>query len=364
MKRCPQCNRTYADDTLSFCLEDGGVLSAPYDEEETVAFSKEQPPGQTDPNFRSDKSVATVIAKSPHTSPPQVMETSRTGGSLNPHLIYAVAGMIAVFGVAGIAFLFTRNANDNAARQTNQPINSARTVANTNAPKPIALTKFVQPTETSKPNCVVSYTAGSCWTVQPSTLRPCSRLSTPNPSASVSSDGSSATLVVPANMAQGVKAQDESGNSFTLRDGEWFEIVADGQTSFSGDHPCASPEGVTEWYDPFVDSPFVRNVGGLEFSIGSLQTNRFFASNYYRNRAEVGGVPVFRLIDRSSGYSGSGAFNVTIRKIDEYSQLNTPPAKRSTTPAPNTGKNNVPTTRQLQDELLREAKRIEDAANR
>jgi hypothetical protein len=26
MKRCPQCNRTYSDDALSFCLDDGSPL--------------------------------------------------------------------------------------------------------------------------------------------------------------------------------------------------------------------------------------------------------------------------------------------------------------------------------------------------
>lgn len=29
MKICPTCNRTYTDDTLSFCLQDGSTLSAP-----------------------------------------------------------------------------------------------------------------------------------------------------------------------------------------------------------------------------------------------------------------------------------------------------------------------------------------------
>src|SRR5438094_8357698 len=27
MKRCPQCNRTYTDDALSFCLDDGSPLT-------------------------------------------------------------------------------------------------------------------------------------------------------------------------------------------------------------------------------------------------------------------------------------------------------------------------------------------------
>jgi hypothetical protein len=31
MKRCPTCNRTYADDSTTFCLADGSLLSAPYD---------------------------------------------------------------------------------------------------------------------------------------------------------------------------------------------------------------------------------------------------------------------------------------------------------------------------------------------
>lgn len=30
MKRCPTCHRTYADETLSYCLADGSLLSAPY----------------------------------------------------------------------------------------------------------------------------------------------------------------------------------------------------------------------------------------------------------------------------------------------------------------------------------------------
>lgn len=38
MKKCPKCNRTYSDTDLSFCLEDGMLLSASYDAEETVAL--------------------------------------------------------------------------------------------------------------------------------------------------------------------------------------------------------------------------------------------------------------------------------------------------------------------------------------
>lgn len=39
MKRCPQCNRTYADETLTYCLADGSLLSAPYDPDATQVMS-------------------------------------------------------------------------------------------------------------------------------------------------------------------------------------------------------------------------------------------------------------------------------------------------------------------------------------
>src|SRR5256885_4218647 len=40
MKRCPACRRTFADDTITFCLIDGSILSAPYDPQTTGPDSK------------------------------------------------------------------------------------------------------------------------------------------------------------------------------------------------------------------------------------------------------------------------------------------------------------------------------------
>ena len=42
MKRCPTCNRSYADDTLAFCLQDGAQLAGAYDPEATV-IARPQP---------------------------------------------------------------------------------------------------------------------------------------------------------------------------------------------------------------------------------------------------------------------------------------------------------------------------------
>jgi hypothetical protein len=43
MKRCPTCNRSYADDTLLFCLQDGAHLEPDYDPEATVVAQPRPP---------------------------------------------------------------------------------------------------------------------------------------------------------------------------------------------------------------------------------------------------------------------------------------------------------------------------------
>jgi len=74
MKKCPECSRTYSDDTLSFCLEDGGLLSASYDPDNTqsptVAISApEIPPTvaaqQVPPTVARQYMPATVASNTP-----------------------------------------------------------------------------------------------------------------------------------------------------------------------------------------------------------------------------------------------------------------------------------------------------------
>lgn len=38
MKSCPTCGRTFSDDTLTYCLGDGSLLSAPYEPEATLSL--------------------------------------------------------------------------------------------------------------------------------------------------------------------------------------------------------------------------------------------------------------------------------------------------------------------------------------
>lgn len=39
MKQCPTCNRSYADETLTYCLDDGSSLTTPYAPQETMRIS-------------------------------------------------------------------------------------------------------------------------------------------------------------------------------------------------------------------------------------------------------------------------------------------------------------------------------------
>lgn len=79
MKRCPQCQRTYADDTTTFCLADGALLSAPYDPQTThrQRDQREEPPptevmpdtaGQTlrvEPAPSSHRQAQSTVAATP-----------------------------------------------------------------------------------------------------------------------------------------------------------------------------------------------------------------------------------------------------------------------------------------------------------
>ena len=74
MKECPQCKRTYADETLAFCLADGALLSAPYDPNATLRLST-----PTDP---SDLASAKA---SPPVEAPAAPETLRMPAPADPH---------------------------------------------------------------------------------------------------------------------------------------------------------------------------------------------------------------------------------------------------------------------------------------
>lgn len=65
MKTCPKCKRSYADETLSFCLEDGSILTSSHDPHETL-----QLPATRSTEPAREEPVLPPTIQSPHAAPP------------------------------------------------------------------------------------------------------------------------------------------------------------------------------------------------------------------------------------------------------------------------------------------------------
>jgi F5/8 type C domain len=107
MKQCPKCNRTYADDTLRFCLEDGTSLSrvsgAP-DSYETLPTRDANPPPTE--RFSYDRSAPTLKVSGPtrpsftpsnELSTPR--ETARSNTLLTAGVISIAVLLLALVGI-------------------------------------------------------------------------------------------------------------------------------------------------------------------------------------------------------------------------------------------------------------------------
>jgi hypothetical protein len=137
MKRCPQCNRTYTDDALSFCLDDGSPLlsaSGPMsDPGATVQF----------PQPRDTSPQATIAfnpgpaAPPPPPTPPPVWNPMPPATPQKRSVLPWVLGIGAVLvfmgiGVVILIFALAKIANDN---NNNGNSNNSNKVANKNANK-------------------------------------------------------------------------------------------------------------------------------------------------------------------------------------------------------------------------------------
>src|SRR5437016_987652 len=123
MKKCPQCNRTYADEGFTFCLEDGTLLSPPYDpkSEEPIStiVSSEPPPTVALPPKQDQETAATrqdergpaplppTIA-SPIPQEPAVLRQRDLSvqGPKQSKLPYVIGSFMLLVAVLGIVFFF------------------------------------------------------------------------------------------------------------------------------------------------------------------------------------------------------------------------------------------------------------------
>lgn len=127
MKRCPTCNRTFADESLSYCTEDGTPLAS--DAASSLSASPDMTPTQA---FNAGPAQAGWNAPAPYTPPVSSPAGKR---SKLPWIIGAgvllVAGLLIVSIIAGVllAKRTDRNANANSSKSN---LNSSASNQNSN----------------------------------------------------------------------------------------------------------------------------------------------------------------------------------------------------------------------------------------
>lgn len=113
MKQCPTCHRTYTDDTLVYCLDDGSVLAAAYDPQATQIIA---PPRRTDPMPTAVFLPPTTAspqqpqAFAPSPLPPQPAPPTPPRQGVNPVVVYVLVALLALVVGGGVVALLLRPA--------------------------------------------------------------------------------------------------------------------------------------------------------------------------------------------------------------------------------------------------------------
>ncbi len=114
MKVCPTCNRTYSDDTFTFCLNDGALLSAPYDPQATIIIPYRQtvqpPLENTSPHsLPSNTELPDTVPAQPllarMVKRPEMTEPAEVGGVSGATIVTMV---LLIFGSIVLAVFISR----------------------------------------------------------------------------------------------------------------------------------------------------------------------------------------------------------------------------------------------------------------
>jgi hypothetical protein len=161
MKRCPQCNRTYSDDGLSFCLDDGSPLvsaAAPpsFDPGATVQYPQGRDTSSPQPTIAYPGVAPSMPPPPPPAAPPQwspMPPVAPQKRSVWPWLLgigavlvfMGIGVVILIFAVASITNDNNNNGNNSnrvANRNTNRNVNSTGTNTNENTNTRSSLTTY------------------------------------------------------------------------------------------------------------------------------------------------------------------------------------------------------------------------------
>jgi hypothetical protein len=139
MKRCPNCNRTYTDEALNFCLEDGTPLvsdaPAPLETNETMRYTA--PRATTAPATQIYQPAPTPGQAAPHMNQPQFVQPQWSPMPVpqprKSNAVWWVFGGLAVLVVLGIGIVVILLAIASISSQTNSSRLVNGNTANRNA---------------------------------------------------------------------------------------------------------------------------------------------------------------------------------------------------------------------------------------
>ena len=177
MKTCPTCHRTYADETISFCLEDGTILSAPYAAQATQPYppSRITEPPATQVMPPVPQAPATMLAPPPViTRDDRQIYQPEPGRNRWPLIVGAVV-LVAIVGVilAVVAGVWMINRNSSASKQpsdTGNPMESAPKSGASQTPESRKTSVAPEPTLPPKPKLEMSGTWVGTFDAYPSRL--------------------------------------------------------------------------------------------------------------------------------------------------------------------------------------------------
>ena len=138
MKRCPSCNRTYTDEALNFCLEDGTplVTEAPSPPETTPTMHYPAPRDTNAPQPEVYRPPGPVFSQAPPVVP-QWSPLPQAQAPRKSHAIWWILGAVAVIAIFGVGLVvvlivissMSAGSNTNTYRSNT----NSNTIANRNA---------------------------------------------------------------------------------------------------------------------------------------------------------------------------------------------------------------------------------------
>lgn len=191
--RCPSCNQTYTDETLSFCPNDGTPLvkdaaAQPYDPQATMIaqpppnYPPQQPSspqdyyappgGQTPPPQGGQQASPPPSWQQPpaygqqpppygqqqqHQYAPQYGAVGSGAKSKMP-LILAIAGIIVIGGAIGLFFLLRGNSSSSSSSSTPSTRSTSTTSTTSTVPTPSTTSSFPTPSTSTTTTTTSTYT--------------------------------------------------------------------------------------------------------------------------------------------------------------------------------------------------------------